>query len=94
MPNKNYLRGRRFEYEIIHKLTADGYTCVRSAGSKSPVDIVAINEEEVLLVQAKTGSTGLTASERKTFESLLCPPCVRKLLYWKKPSGEIVITEL
>jgi len=42
MTNKRYTRGRNFEYLIMDLLRKRGYFCVRSAGSKGPVDIVAI----------------------------------------------------
>lgn len=40
-PKKNYARGRRAEYKVIEKLRAEGYTTIRSAGSKGLWDIVA-----------------------------------------------------
>ena len=46
MPNKNYIKGRRKEYKICKMLREDGYDIVqRTAGSHSPVDIIAICKE-------------------------------------------------
>lgn len=43
MPNHNYIRGRRREYEVIAKLKEEGYDLVvRTAGSRSPVDVIGI----------------------------------------------------
>jgi len=39
--NSKYIRGRRAEYKVIAKLKADGYSTIRSAGSKGLWDIVA-----------------------------------------------------
>lgn len=45
-PNPHYLAGVRFEHMIINllkeNLPADKYTIIRTAGSKSPVDVVII----------------------------------------------------
>ena len=46
MTNPHYIRGRKFEYEIVtllkKYLPQDKYTIVRTAGSHSPVDVVII----------------------------------------------------
>lgn len=59
------------EREVKKYLESKGYTCIRSAGSKSAVDIVAINDNEVLLVQCK--HTKLTVGERRKIELTLLP---------------------
>ena len=41
MPNNNYRNGANRERRIMKKLTAEGWFCIRSAGSHSPVDIIA-----------------------------------------------------
>ena len=58
MPNKNYIKGRRKEYYIKDKFQMLGYLCFRSAGSHSPVDVVAIHrtKKKILLIQAKPKS--------------------------------------
>lgn len=56
MPNKNYIKGRKKEYSIVHKLKKKGFDIVqRTAGSRSPVDIIAIHRKKkiILLVQSK-----------------------------------------
>lgn len=50
-----YARGANFEREIRNDLDGKGYFCVRSAGSHSPVDILALDEGCTLFIQAKTG---------------------------------------
>ena len=43
--NKNYVNGRAKEYRIMKQLKEEGYDIVlRSAGSHSPVDIVAFKK--------------------------------------------------
>ena len=60
MPNKNYVKGRNFEYRIISYLRKKGYYCLRAYGSKGLVDILAIRpnynpdmEHHPLMIQAK-----------------------------------------
>jgi len=56
MPNRNYEKGRRKEYKICNELKEAGFEIVqRTAGSHSPVDIIAIHKElgEIKLIQAK-----------------------------------------
>ena len=48
-----YEGGRAFEYEVRRALEADGYWCIRAAGSKGKVDIVAVKDGQVLMVQVK-----------------------------------------
>ena len=49
----NYDAGRRFEWAVRDDLRADGYEVIRSAGSKSKVDLFAVKHGQVLLVQCK-----------------------------------------
>ena len=56
MPNKNYIKGRRKEYNICTQLKKQGYIIAqRTAGSHSPIDVIAIHKEkmEILFVQSK-----------------------------------------
>jgi Holliday junction resolvase len=56
MPNKNYLKGRRKEYKLIKELISKGYDIAqRTAGSHSPIDIIAVHRDLQLisLVQSK-----------------------------------------
>lgn len=53
MPNKLYLKGRKFEYDVKHRLESFGYLVIRSSGSHSPYDLVAIRGKNVLLIQLK-----------------------------------------
>ena len=56
MPNKNYLNGIRKERKIVNDLKKEGWDIVqRSAGSRSPIDVWAINKDLKLirLIQAK-----------------------------------------
>jgi hypothetical protein len=58
MPNRNYRKGRAYEYEIKKRYEKLGYTVFRTAGSHSPADLIAVknimSRLEVLLIQCKT----------------------------------------
>ncbi len=51
--NKNYLRGRRFEYAAKKYLEDKGWIVMRTAGSHGPFDIIAIKDGRILLLQLK-----------------------------------------
>ncbi|RLE83395.1 MAG: hypothetical protein DRJ67_12260, partial [Thermoprotei archaeon] len=53
-------------------LRNQGYIVIRSAGSKTPVDLVAINptNREILLIQVKTGKSRLSPEEREVLRNL------------------------
>ena len=50
----NYQRGANFEYRVKRALEKLGFVVVRSAGSKTPADLVAGRLGTVLLVQCTT----------------------------------------
>jgi Holliday junction resolvase len=52
-PGRRYSLGRAFEYRVRDSLKARGYFVLRSAGSKSVVDLVALHSGRTLLVQCK-----------------------------------------
>lgn len=58
-----YRGGADFEREVRAALLADGYDVVRSAGSKTKLDLVAFKAGQVLLVQCKRNG--------------ICPPAER-----------------
>jgi len=67
MPNKNYLKGRRFEYKVIKELRSYGFFVVRQAKSAFP-DIVAVqkpakNKPHIVVIECKT--TGRLSKKEK-----------------------------
>jgi Holliday junction resolvase len=48
-----YARGTRFEHDVRDDLRACGYEVVRSAGSKTVVDLIAIKQGQLLFLQCK-----------------------------------------
>jgi Holliday junction resolvase len=80
----NYARGRRKEYKMQGFLRKQGYLVVRSAGSKSPFDLIAIpmmkHSEDyapVRLVQVKVRKmTSAEVEETKKLRKKV-PSCCR-----------------
>lgn len=61
-----YAKGRRKEYKIINHLKELGMISFRSAGSHSPIDVVAIDTEKkiIKLIQAKSGYLSANAYKK------------------------------
>jgi len=88
-----YGRGREAEYRVRDRLRDDGYFVVKSGGSKTPVDLVAIKPGQVLFVQVKRGTGGLRPPEWNTLYELAesCGavavlaevPLRRPVCYWR-----------
>ena len=59
MVNKNYIKGRRFEYETVNSEREEGCLAFRSAGSHSPIDVVSISrgDKTIRFIQCKSGKT-------------------------------------
>ena len=94
--NKNYNSGRKFEYRVKKHLEKKGYYVMRSAGSKSPFDLIAIPNNKplltykVLLIQCKHG----VKIRKKQFEVIAkldktFPVNVYCILAWSKVHGKI-----
>jgi Holliday junction resolvase len=69
MVNKNYVSGRRFEYTIKKELQDMGWIAIRSAGSHSPFDIIALKGDRILLLQLKKYRGG-TMPQAKYYEEM------------------------
>lgn len=72
MPNKNYVKGRNKEYKIVHALRSDGFDIAqRTAGSHSPIDIIAINRltKVIKFVQAKPESMSQNQKDKIELEN-------------------------
>ena len=104
MPNKNYVKGRAFEYKVRDHYLAEGFVVFRMAGSHSPADLIAFPplgdwfkgkklDYTPILIQCK-------ATEKKSYEKEIAELkrlsellSVRAVLVTKK-RGKIEITPL
>lgn len=69
MPNTNYQRGRRFEWQLKRDLEADGFLVTRASGSHGIFDLIALKEHNhnpiVWLIQCKV------TKNKKTIDKLI-----------------------
>ena len=97
MVNKNYQSGRNFEYRVKRYLEEKGYYVMRSAGSKSPFDLIAVPTHIttdviscVLLIQCKYG-TKISKKEKEKIQEiqLSFSPEIECIVAWAKSHGQI-----
>jgi len=94
--NKNYESGRRFEYRVKEYLEKKGYYVMRSAGSKSPVDLIAVPTIHAcsitctMLIQCKHGGK-ISKQERKELKLFAHSffDKIKVMYAWSKPHGKI-----
>jgi holliday junction resolvase Hjr len=60
----HYRTGADFERKVRDSLEADGYSCIRAAGSHGVVDMVALKEGQILLVQVKRTQGQIPPADR------------------------------
>lgn len=82
-------KGRRGEYKAIAQLEAQGYVCVRAAGSKGVFDLVAISATEIRLLQVKSGTRNASPEERARLAACPVPPGVSKELWRFLPRAKV-----
>jgi Holliday junction resolvase len=76
-------KGNRNEYKSIKLLESLGYSCIRSAASLSPFDVVGFSPSDVILVQCKSNSWP-SALEMEQIKLFPAPPNSRKLVHrWR-----------
>jgi Holliday junction resolvase len=65
----NYSRGANFERRVAKYFEKRGWFVIRSAGSHSPIDLVALKAGEVKLIQCKIDGV-LSSAERQQLHEL------------------------
>ena len=93
--NKNYQSGRNFEHRVKKHLEQKGYYVMRSAGSKSPFDLIAVPMNnvllpDVLLIQCKHGAK-ISKSEKKEIAKMnnMFVSAITCMVAWSKSHGQI-----
>lgn len=74
MPSKNYLAGRRKEYQTMRLLEAQGYLAFRMAGSHGAFDVIAFGPRDVKAIQVKAGDPARISPQDAEFLSELKVP--------------------
>lgn len=63
MPNRNYLMGRRYEYEEMKLRKSMNYTVIRASGSHGEFDLVSYRgDQKPEFIQCKVASTEVEAN--------------------------------
>ncbi len=81
-----YRQGVRLEYLARDTLLQEGYTVIRSAGSKGPVDLVAANYNQILFIQVKAAGQTRPADLKK-LSQLTIPPFVQVQIWERSGRG-------
>lgn len=68
--NPNYVRGRALEYDVVHDYQARGWWACRMAGSHSEVDVVALKQGEVHLIQCSCKKGGKSKTDLLALQEL------------------------
>jgi Holliday junction resolvase len=63
--NRQYARGRAYEYKALTKLRDEGWLAQRSAASHSPIDIFAGKGAQTVLIQIKSGKAKVKEADRQ-----------------------------
>jgi len=89
MTNNNYNKGSNFERAIVADLQMKGFFAIRSAGSHSPIDVIAIRKGEVWGVQAKLA--GYVSRDDKTkLLNIMDKFGIKPMIATKKRDGRMV----
>lgn len=86
MVNANYVKGRAFEHRVRKIKESNGYTVVRSAGSKGAIDLIAWDQFSFELIQCKIYNANTKKPLRTDIELLKTVPTPgygRRVLAWK-----------
>ena len=92
MPNRNYNSGRAFEYRVQKYLREKGWFVLRSAGSHTVCDLLAIRKGEINLVQCKKDGRLPPAEKMQLLELANEFECRAVLAYTEK--RKLVFKEL
>ena len=67
-----YRKGCQFERDLVNEARARGCIAFRSAGSKSIIDVCAIDLKghHIKMIQAKTGKSKMTKKKKLELESM------------------------
>ena len=93
--NRNYVRGRRYEYKTMRTLEKLGYLCIRTAGSHSPFDVIAFltkdnTEHHIIRAIQVKASKYVPKKEIEKFKRVVIPTIITKEL-WHYTKKELII---
>ena len=90
-------KGGYYESKLRKLFEAKGYTTVKSAASRSPIDLIAWNDRDVFFLQCKGAKNSHVASQARYAWKKEVQGCVFpnempvQLWIWYRPSGEWLV---
>lgn len=84
-----YEQGRRFEQRVRTYLEEkSGYNVIRSAGSKGPADLVAFDQNIIMLIQCATTEESKSERDREKLRTFAAKnPHMIPVMVWKDGHG-------
>lgn len=86
-------QGANFELQIMAHLKQRGYDVLRSSGSRGAVDVVAIGDRHILMVQAKITNPVIAPVERKAVRAIAARADAVPLVAYRD-NGKVLFREL
>lgn len=86
----HYRTGRDFEHTVRAALAADGYDVIRSAGSKTKVDLAAFKPGQALFVQCKRDGR-ISPPERLELLRMAALIGALPIVAWKRVGASAVL---
>jgi Holliday junction resolvase len=90
----NYQRGYAAERVARKILEDDGYLVIRSAGSKGPADLIALNAREIILIQVKRNRPVSLAEQKRLIDLLHRIPENARIEIWLVSRGRLEKQEI
>lgn len=92
--SSSYHRGYLREQEVVQELKRSKkfHTVFRSAGSRSPFDVVALSKSKVLLIQVKTGK-GRFKKDLRRLKRIKVPAYAKKQFWVYNKEWKILFTD-
>lgn len=80
MVNKNYIKGRNKEYQVMRMLEKVGMDCIRASGSHGIFDVIAFGCGVIRMIQVKADCT-MDDAEIEIAKNVNVPSGVTKELW-------------
>ena len=90
MANKNYIKGRRLEYEVMKALAEEYPVVMRTAGSHGMFDVIAVGRD-TLFIQVKSGKYESTKALAGILDADL-DKSNRYEVWWKEKGKWMILT--
>jgi Holliday junction resolvase len=94
MSYTNGRKGAEAERKAARLLTASGFVCVRAAGSRGLIDLIAFSSTNIRLLQIKCGAATCSPAEKEQLRLLPRPSCATVEVCRFKPRARSPLIEV